>query len=554
MTAVSKILKHFPKSYLIILTLLCLVMLVIGLWHDFSDPNDPSTTSKTLDLSSKITSQTTQNSSQPELQIESEKWRSATVGSGDSLSTLFKRVGLTSKDVYQVTLATKKTKALGTLFPGDTLEFLINAGQLQKVRHVKSPLQKIIITHQTAGHYKIDTIIREPEIESRFIQGSISNSLFVDGQRAGLSEKKLMQLASIFGWDIDFALDIRKEDYFAVIYEENYLDNKLIGEGNIVAAQFVNRGEIFNAIRHSDGNYYSPKGYSMRKAFLRSPVDFFRISSKYNPNRKHPVLKTTRPHRGVDYAAATGTPIKASGDGKVIWRGTKGGYGRTVILQHAGIYTTLYAHMSKYNRKVKKGSRVKQGQIIGYIGSSGLATGPHLHYEFRANGVHKNPLKVKFPNVDPLNKKQMTAFKPLTNTILGQLESYQLGTPLVATEDGNELAQASSTPSAVNKKEASSENELSQALPTKTKAEQAGTTRQATADENGLLGGLIRRWNQAQAALGDLFASESNQPTQPLSEQQNRVIDAKNVQENRVIDAKKVQAERVRQAIAGSQN
>ena len=554
MTAVSKILKHFPKSYLIILTLLCLVMLVIGLWHDFSDPNDPSTTSKTLDLSSKITSQTTQNSSQPELQIESEKWRSATVGSGDSLSTLFKRVGLTSKDVYQVTLATKKTKALGTLFPGDTLEFLINAGQLQKVRHVKSPLQKIIITHQTAGHYKIDTIIREPEIESRFIQGSISNSLFVDGQRAGLSEKKLMQLASIFGWDIDFALDIRKEDYFAVIYEENYLDNKLIGEGNIVAAQFVNRGEIFDAIRHSDGNYYSPKGYSMRKAFLRSPVDFFRISSKYNPNRKHPVLKTTRPHRGVDYAAATGTPIKASGDGKVIWRGSKGGYGRTVILQHAGIYTTLYAHMSKYNRKVKKGSRVKQGQIIGYIGSSGLATGPHLHYEFRANGVHKNPLKVKFPNVDPLNKKQMTAFKPLTNTILGQLESYQLGTPLVATEDGNELAQASSTPSAVNKKEASSENELSQALPTKTKAEQAGTTRQATADENGLLGGLIRRWNQAQAALGDLFASESNQPTQPLSEQQNRVIDAKNVQENRVIDAKKVQAERVRQAIAGSQN
>ena len=554
MTAVSKILKHFPKSYLIILTLLCLVMLVIGLWHDFSDPNDPSTTSKTLDLSSKITSQTTQNSSQPELQIESEKWRSATVGSGDSLSTLFKRVGLTSKDVYQVTLATKKTKALGTLFPGDTLEFLITAGQLQKVRHVKSPLQKIIITRQTAGHYTVDTIIREPEIESRFIQGSISNSLFVDGQRAGLSEKKLMQLASIFGWDIDFALDIRKEDYFAVIYEENYLDNKLIGEGNIVAAQFVNRGEIFDAIRHSDGNYYSPKGYSMRKAFLRSPVDFFRISSKYNPNRKHPVLKTTRPHRGVDYAAATGTPIKASGDGKVIWRGTKGGYGRTVILQHAGIYTTLYAHMSKYNRKVKKGSRVKQGQIIGYIGSSGLATGPHLHYEFRANGVHKNPLKVKFPNVDPLNKKQMTAFKPLTNTILGQLESYQLGTPLVATEDGNELAQASSTPSAVNKKEASSENELSQALPTKTKAEQAGTTRQATADENGLLGGLIRRWNQAQAALGDLFASESNQPTQPLSEQQNRVIDAKNVQENRVIDAKKVQAERVRQAIAGSQN
>jgi murein DD-endopeptidase MepM/ murein hydrolase activator NlpD len=227
-------------------------------------------------------------------------------------------------------------------------------------------------------------------------------------------------------------LDIRVQDQFALIYEEKYLDDQFIGEGHILTAQFTNRGQVFNAIRHSDGNYYSPKGYSMRKAFLRSPVDFFRISSKYNPNRKHPVLKTIRPHRGVDYAAATGTPIKASGDGKVIWRGTKGGYGRTIILQHAGIYTTLYAHMSKYNSKVKKGSRVKQGQIIGYIGSSGLVTGPHLHYEFRANGVHKNPLKVKFPNVKPLNKKQMKEFKPMANAILAQLQSYQLGSPLAS--------------------------------------------------------------------------------------------------------------------------
>jgi murein DD-endopeptidase MepM/ murein hydrolase activator NlpD len=167
----------------------------------------------------------------------------------------------------------------------------------------------------------------------------------------------------------------------------------------------------------------------MRKAFLRSPVDFFRISSKYNLSRKHPILKVVRPHRGVDYAAATGTPIKASGDGKVIWRGTKGGYGRTVIIQHAGIYTTLYAHMSKYNSKVKKGSRVKQGQVIGFIGSSGTATGPHLHYEFRVNGVHKNPLKVKFPNVQPLNKKQMQSFAPRAQDLLEQLQAYQLGTP-----------------------------------------------------------------------------------------------------------------------------
>jgi murein DD-endopeptidase MepM/ murein hydrolase activator NlpD len=433
MTTLSKTFKHFPKSYLLILMLLFLVMLTIGLWSKFDDsPGTNPTTSKSIDLSSKLALETPQTPVQAPIEKKEEDWRSVTVESGNSLSTLFKRVGLSSRDVYQVTQATKKSKALGTLFPGDTLDFLIDNGQLQKIRHIKSPLQKIIVSRQEGDQYLVETITREPDIEARFIQGSISNSLFVDGQQAGLSQKKLMELASIFGWDIDFALDLRQQDRFAVIYEEKYLNDELIGEGRILAAQFTNQGQIFNAIRHSDGNYYSPEGYNLRKAFLRSPVDFFRISSKYNPNRKHPVLKTVRPHRGVDYAASTGTPIKASGDGKVIWRGTKGGYGRTIILQHAGIYTTLYAHMSKYNSKVKKGSRVKQGQIIGYIGSSGLATGPHLHYEFRANGVHKNPLKVKFPTVEPLNKKQMEAFEPLANTILAQLESYQLGTPLTS--------------------------------------------------------------------------------------------------------------------------
>jgi murein DD-endopeptidase MepM/ murein hydrolase activator NlpD len=431
MIVLSKLFQHFPKPYLLILIFLLLVMRIIVLWSDYDEPISANT-SQTLDLSLKLPVESSQTPVQPKTKAKVENWSSVTVKSGDSLSTLFQRVGLSARDVYRVTQATKKSNSLRTLFPGDTLDFVINAGQLQKVRLIKSPLQQIIITRQEQGPYKVETITRQPDIETLFIQGAISNSLFLDGQRAGLSQKKLMELTNIFGWDIDFALDIRVQDQFALIYEEKYLDDQFIGEGHILTAQFTNRGQVFNAIRHSDGNYYSPKGYSMRKAFLRSPVDFFRISSKYNPNRKHPVLKTIRPHRGVDYAAATGTPIKASGDGKVIWRGTKGGYGRTIILQHAGIYTTLYAHMSKYNSKVKKGSRVKQGQIIGYIGSSGLATGPHLHYEFRANGVHKNPLKVKFPKVEPLNKKQMVAFKPLANTILAQLESYQLGTPLTS--------------------------------------------------------------------------------------------------------------------------
>jgi len=434
MSAVAKLLQHFPKPYLAILVVLFSVMLIIGLWPKKIDgPINPSQgASQPIDISLKLQTAASSSPAVAQVTVAPDAWQSVTVKSGDNLSTLFHRVGLTAQDVYRIAAATKESKALRTLYPGEQLDFVITAGQLEKVRHIKNPLQQVVIARDDQGVYQVESFTRQPDVETRFIQSVISNSLFVDGQKAGLSQKKLMELAHIFGWDIDFALDIRQQDQFAVIYEEKYLDDKKIGEGHILAAQFVNQGKVFNAIRHTDGNYYSPKGYSMRKAFLRSPVDFFRISSKYNPNRKHPVLKTSRPHRGVDYAAARGTPIKASGDGKVIWRATKGGYGRTIIIQHAGIYTTLYAHMSKYNSKVKKGTRVKQGQVIGYIGTSGLSTGPHLHYEFRANGVHKNPLKVKFPNVQPLNQQQMKDFKPAANTILAQLESYKLGTPLAA--------------------------------------------------------------------------------------------------------------------------
>jgi len=428
MLSTTKILRHLPRFYVAILLLIFAGMLTLALLPSSTD--EPAQSNLSLDLSLKL--QPSEPVTPTITIAKPTQWQSVTVKSGDNLSTLFARVGLNAQDVYRIASVTKKSKVLKTLFPGEQLDFVINADQLEKVRYIKNPLERVIIARQDNGGYTVETIKREPDIETRFARSVITSSLFVDGQRAGLSQKKLMELANIFGWDIDFALDIRQQDRFSLIFEEKFLDDNKIGEGSILAAQFINRGKVYSAIRHTDGNYYSPKGYSMRKAFLRSPVDFFRISSKYNPNRLHPVLKTSRPHRGVDYAAATGTPIKASGDGKVIWRATKGGYGRTVIIQHAGIYTTLYAHMSKYNSKVKKGSRVKQGQIIGYIGSSGLVTGPHLHYEFRINGVHKNPLKVKFPNVQPLNKQQMKGFKLMAESILAKLESYQLGTPIAA--------------------------------------------------------------------------------------------------------------------------
>jgi len=351
-------------------------------------------------------------------------WQAFKVRSGDNLTKIFSRAGLTPRDVHQISQSDKE-KLLTRIRPGQTLELAINEGRLERLRLVKNQLESVEFVHN-GEEYDLETIQRTPEIRTHFVTGDIQNSLFVGAQRAGLSDSKIMELAQIFGRDIDFALDIRKGDSFRVLYEEKYLDGKKIGEGDILAAEFTNNGDTFAAVLYTDANgdtnYFTPDGRSMRKAFLRSPVDFRRISSGFKPERYHPVLGVKRPHRGTDYAAKTGTPIKASGDGKVIWRGTKGGYGKTVILQHGGNITTLYAHMSKYEPKVTSGSRVKQGQTIGYVGKTGTATGPHLHYEFRVNGVHKNPMTVKLPVAQPIPDKELARFKSQTAQLIAELQ------------------------------------------------------------------------------------------------------------------------------------
>jgi murein DD-endopeptidase MepM/ murein hydrolase activator NlpD len=267
------------------------------------------------------------------------------------------------------------------------------------------------------------------EARPRHASAIIKDSLFQTGIEAGLSENLIMELAQLFGWDIDFALDIRSGDRFTLLYEELYRDGERLRDGRILAAEFVNQGRSVQAVlfTRSDGesDYYSPDGKSMRKAFLRAPVDFRRISSRFQRERWHPVLGVKRPHRGVDYAAAIGTPIKAAGDGRITHRGTKGGYGKTIILQHGATYSTLYAHMSRYAKSTQVGKRVRQGQIIGYVGKTGLATGPHLHYEFRVNGVHRNPLTVKLPSADPLPKRYRAEFEAHATPLLAQLDLYR---------------------------------------------------------------------------------------------------------------------------------
>ena len=319
------------------------------------------------------------------------------------------------------------------LKPNQTIQFgfsnkIIDKNSLRQLDLQLSPTTNLIITATTTGY---ETKINIREIESRRAHacGKITSSLFEAGLRANLSEKLIMELSYIFGWDIDFSLDLRVGDRFKLIYEESYLEGNKITDSNVLAAEITNRGKILRAIRYTDdtgvSNFYTPNGESMHRTFIRSPVNFSYISSKFSPKRKHPILQTKRPHRGVDYAAPKGTPIIATGDGKVSFVGIKGSYGRTIILIHAGKYTTLYAHMSKYKNGIEQGKRIKQGDIIGYIGKSGLATGPHLHYEFRVNGIHRNPLSMTLPKSKPLLKKYLSDFKSKMRPLVISLDKLK---------------------------------------------------------------------------------------------------------------------------------
>lgn len=357
--------------------------------------------------------------------VEPADWQQVQVKSGDSLAKIFSRLGLTAKNMHEVLATGEPAKTLTRIFPGEEISFLIEDDRLSALRY---PVDESITLHVDLAEQGYVTSLVATPLERRLAYAAavIESSLYTAGKAAGLTDSLIMQLAEIFGWDVDFALDIRAGDGFLVVYEELFREGEKVRNGNIVAAEFLNRGRTFRAVafvdEKGDREYFSPDGKSMRKAFLRSPVDFRRISSGFNPNRLHPKLGVKRPHRGVDYAAATGTPIRAAGDGRVVHVGWKGGYGRTIIIQHGSKYSTLYAHMSNYAKNLKQGSRVRQGQVIGYVGASGLATGPHLHYEFLVNGVHRNPVTVPLPEAQPIAKKLMPAFLEQTAPLVAQLD------------------------------------------------------------------------------------------------------------------------------------
>jgi len=358
-----------------------------------------------------------------------------TIKSGESLSIIFSNLNLDKSDLHKIIHTNKIGNQFAAISPGKKLQIkTAKTGELEQLTYQKNAIETLCAT-RTGDDFSVELLTKEIQKKIASAQATINSSLFLDAKHAVLSNKLIMQLADIFAWDIDFALNLRAGDQFTLLYEKSFVDGKEIdNSGEIIAAEFVNQGHTYKAVRYKDknggSNYYTPDGKSMRKEFLRTPVAFSRISSRFTLRRKHPVLNRIRAHKGVDYAAKTGTPIKVTGDGKIIFRGRKGGYGRVIVVKHGQRYSTLYAHMSKYKRGLSVGSPVKQGQVIGYVGQSGLATGPHLHYEFRIDGVHRNPLTVKLPHAAPIKAAYLADFKVQTQSLLSQLE--QAKTTLLA--------------------------------------------------------------------------------------------------------------------------
>ena len=359
-----------------------------------------------------------------------------TVARGDTLESLFKHHGLSLADLADLVALQDVGRGLQHVKPGDRLVIAHDGDQVLALRRELDDVRLLTIA-RNGDRFVPSTLEREIEMRPIGAHGVVRSSLFEAGQQAGVSDKLIMDLAGIFEWDIDFIQDVREGDEFTVLYEEIWRDGVKLRNGDIVAAEFVNQGKAYRAAKYRDpggrSNYYTPDGHSLRKAFIRAPLNFTRISSNFDPSRRHPILNTIRAHQGVDYAAPIGTPIRAAGDGKVLFRGVQGGYGNVIILQHGGNITTLYGHMSKF-ANVRVGGRVAQGEVIGYVGQSGLATGPHLHYEYRINGVHRNPRTVSLPPADPIPAQLQEDFKSTTATLWRQLDIYANGSTAIAAD------------------------------------------------------------------------------------------------------------------------
>jgi murein DD-endopeptidase MepM/ murein hydrolase activator NlpD len=357
------------------------------------------------------------------------------VGRNDTLDRIFRRLELDVADLASMRALPELRSELDRLRPGELLKVVHSGGELFGLERQLSDSETLKVTRDDAG---FDAEVLESPLDVRVTsaQGVIRSSLFQATSDAGVGDHLALEIAQIFAYDIDFVLEIRPGDRFVVTYEQIWKDGRRLKDGNILAVKFFNQGREYRAVRFErngseSADYYTPDGRSLRKAFLRAPLQFSRVSSRFNPTRRHPVLNRIRAHKGVDYAAPTGTPVRAAGDGRVRFVGRQGGYGNVIELEHSGGVVTVYGHLSRFAIHMRRGNRVGQGQLIGYVGRTGLATGPHLHYEYRVRGVHKDPQTVPLPKADPVPATMLADFHAQTAALNASLD-VPVGPLLVA--------------------------------------------------------------------------------------------------------------------------
>jgi murein DD-endopeptidase MepM/ murein hydrolase activator NlpD len=356
------------------------------------------------------------------------------VNRNDTMDRLFRRFELNLSDLATLRNLPELRSQIDRLRPGEMLRLMHRGGELVGLERKLSDSETLKVTRDADGF--ISDVLENPlEVRTRTASATIESSLFQAAANAGLSDRVAFDLAEIFQYDIDFVLDIQAGDRFTVVYEEVFQDGVPLRVGNILAAKFVNEGREYRAVRYmgseGQGQYFDPDGKSLRKAFIRAPVQFSRISSRFNPSRRHPVLNRIRAHRGVDYAAPVGTPVRAAGEGRVRFVGRQGGFGNVIELEHGSGVVTVYGHLSRFASKLKRGQRVQLAQVIGYVGMTGLATGPHLHYEYRIRGIHKNPQTVPLPDAEPIPASERDGFFTATASLVNMLD-LPAGPALVA--------------------------------------------------------------------------------------------------------------------------
>tara|TARA_B100000965_G_scaffold112568_1_gene92895 strand:+ start:1348 stop:2652 length:1305 start_codon:yes stop_codon:yes gene_type:complete len=415
------VLKNFPKKHIATLALgiFLLISLSIVGNNDLPKESDLPELKKSIEINS-----LKEDIDLKEPLIEKE----ALIKRNDSLFTILNELGVIKKDIIDL-VNSKESKLLSRIEAGDKIKISIDGqGKLYNLYYVDS-IKSGVRASRVGNSFSISRYDSKIEKIKVFKHVVIEDSMYMSGLRENIPDSVLMDLAYINGWDIDFTHDIRPGDSYSIIYEEIIIEGEKAIDGDILISEFNNNNKKFIAVRYDldskNSEYFNLRGENVKKAFLRSPVKLSYISSKYNLKRRHPVLHTIRAHRGVDYAANKGSPIRATGDGTIIFAKYNGGCGNEIKIKHSEDYETRYCHLDRFSSRAKVGRKVKQGQTIGFVGSTGLATGPHLHYEFHVNGKHTDPLKVKFPNASPINSSQLNTYTEKSKRLMRELNNYK---------------------------------------------------------------------------------------------------------------------------------